>query len=65
MAPLKNEETPIKENFIGHASEDEFEYFSKYLANKLRKYDKRTNAFVQHEISNIIFKADMGEYTQK
>lgn len=53
-------------NFAAHSiiSEDENDYFSKYLANKLRKYDNKTSAIVQHEISNIIFKADMGEFTQ-
>lgn len=57
---------PVAENSFGSlvAPEDEFDLFSKYLANKLRNYDKRTGAIVQHEISNIIYKADIGEFVQ-
>lgn len=63
----KTENSHITDNSVGQISvfEDEFDYFSKYLSNKLRKYDNRTSSIVQHEISNIIFKADMGEYVEK
>lgn len=54
----------ITESSVGQflLSEDEYDYFSKYVANKLRKYDKRTSAIVQHKISNILFKADMEQF---
>lgn len=58
------EDFTIPTNAVGQLvhADDELDHFCKYLANKLKNYDKRTRAVVQHEISNIIFKADLGEF---
>jgi len=36
--------------------------FGEHVAHKLRGYDRRTCATVQHHINNILFEADMGKY---
>ncbi|KAG5887834.1 hypothetical protein JTB14_022691 [Gonioctena quinquepunctata] len=33
-----------------------------HIANKLRNYSQRTNAFVQYHFNNILFRADMGQF---
>jgi len=38
---------------------DESATFGQYVANKLRKLDERSRALVQHEINNLLFKAEM------
>lgn len=41
---------------------DKCEAYSIFLANKLRSYSKSTKIHVQHNILNILFSADRGEY---
>lgn len=41
---------------------DSSEIFGEHIALKHRKYTDRTKCIVEHLISNILFKADMGEY---
>ncbi|KAF2881585.1 hypothetical protein ILUMI_24590 [Ignelater luminosus] len=43
-----------------NAINDECQNFGNYVADKLRNYSTRTRCAVQHAISNIIFKADLG-----
>lgn len=38
--------------------------YGEYIADKLRSYDIRTRSIVQHYCNNIIFEADMGNYSQ-
>ncbi|XP_018580150.1 uncharacterized protein LOC108917849 [Anoplophora glabripennis] len=42
--------------------QDEYAAFGNYIACKLRKFDPRSRAFVEHAINNILFEADMGKY---
>lgn len=64
LQPFDIEQEPVSGNSLESVKDDEYDCFSKYLVSKLKKYDAHTASFVQHEISNIIFKADMGEYSQ-
>nr|XP_053618119.1 uncharacterized protein LOC128679727 [Plodia interpunctella]XP_053618371.1 uncharacterized protein LOC128679899 [Plodia interpunctella] len=42
---------------------DEDTLFGEYIAAKLRKMDKSTNAIVKHRINNIIFETEIGYQT--
>lgn len=42
--------------------QDEYAAFGNYVACKLRKFDPRTRAFVEHAVNNVLFDADMGKY---
>lgn len=42
---------------------NEYSIFGEYVAKKLIKMDDKLCAIVQHEIQNILFKAEMGLYT--
>jgi hypothetical protein len=41
---------------------DDCVVYGEHVAHKLRGYDRRTCAIVQHHINNILFEADMGKY---
>lgn len=41
---------------------DESQIFANYLAVKLRTYSQRTKNALQHQISNLFFYADNGEF---
>lgn len=42
--------------------QDRFATYGEHVANKLRTYNQRTQAIVEHAINNILFEADMGNY---
>ncbi|PNF25029.1 hypothetical protein B7P43_G06984 [Cryptotermes secundus] len=42
---------------------DPYFTYGQHIANELRKYDPSTLAQVKHAINNVIFEADMGEYS--
>lgn len=44
------------------SSTDRYFSYGQYIANELRKYDRRTLIYVKKAINNIIFKADLGKY---
>jgi hypothetical protein len=44
------------------SSDDECRSFGNLIANKLRNYSSRTRNTVQHEISNMIFAANQGNF---
>lgn len=41
---------------------DKSQAFGNHVASKHREYSKRTKAYVEHYINNILFDADMGKY---
>ncbi|CAK9795614.1 hypothetical protein ANTQUA_LOCUS426 [Anthophora quadrimaculata] len=45
-------------------NEDECYSYGMFIANKLKFYSAHTRSAVQHAMSNILFKADMGHYNQ-
>lgn len=67
---LQSEENPrIREaiKMLGAVSSsplqaDECGVYGQHVGNKLRHYSKMTQAIVQHNINNILFNADMGQY---
>ncbi|VEN62484.1 unnamed protein product [Callosobruchus maculatus] len=40
----------------------ECDAFGAYVASKLRSYSRQTRIYVEHQVSNILFSADCGEY---
>lgn len=44
-------------------NDDPYTSYGLHIANELKKYDKGTLACVKHAINNIIFQADMGNYS--
>ncbi|CAF4935764.1 unnamed protein product [Pieris macdunnoughi] len=44
-------------------SDDPYTSYGLHIANELKKYNKGTLACVKHAINNIIFQADMGNYS--
>ncbi|CAK9820685.1 hypothetical protein ANTPLA_LOCUS10770 [Anthophora plagiata] len=45
-------------------NEDECYSYGMFIANKLKYYSAHTRSAVQHAMSNVLFKADMGYYNQ-
>ncbi|KAG8243394.1 hypothetical protein J6590_046442 [Homalodisca vitripennis] len=43
---------------------DVCDVYGEHVAMKLKSYSKRTQAFVQHHVNNILFEADMGRYDE-
>lgn len=60
--PLEKPFKIFKEGTSTSAGSDVCSTFAKYIAEKLRTYNCRTRAIVQHEINNILFRADMGKF---
>lgn len=44
-------------------NDDPYTSYGLHIANKLKKYDKHTLACVKHAINNIMFQADIGNYS--
>ncbi|XP_031350513.1 uncharacterized protein LOC116176175 [Photinus pyralis] len=53
-------DTHAKYSASQNVSTDRFTIFGQHIAAKLRTYNKRTQAIVEHSINNILFEADMG-----
>lgn len=51
--------TAVPNNLI---KSDECSAYGQYVASKLRNYAKKTRNIVEHEINNVLFMADMGNY---
>jgi hypothetical protein len=52
----------LKEVSERNEKRDDCVVYGEHVAHKLRGYDSRTCAIVQHHINNILFEADMGKY---
>lgn len=53
----------LKEVSKRNEKRDDCFVYGEHIAHKLRNYDSRTSAIVQHHINNILFEADMGKYS--
>ena len=52
------------QQFTTAAKGDRFGAYGEHVAHKLRSYPVRVASIVEHQISNIMFQADMGQYDQ-
>lgn len=44
---------------------DKIQAFGNHVASKHREYSKRTKAYVEHYINNILFDADLGKFESR
>ncbi|XP_046686416.1 uncharacterized protein LOC124372094 [Homalodisca vitripennis] len=71
--PMKRKRTPASprsqvDEVVGilhnAVRRDACDVYGEHVAMKLKSYSKRTQAFVQHHVNNILFEADMGRYDE-
>ncbi|XP_067214171.1 uncharacterized protein [Linepithema humile] len=55
----------LKSTVETNRQKDNSDIFGDYIARKHRKYNVKTQSYVEHQISNILFQADMETYKPK
>ncbi|KAJ8920508.1 hypothetical protein NQ315_005377 [Exocentrus adspersus] len=62
MKLVKPMSDPPIDDFSIFTPQDENSAFGQYISCKLRKFNPKTRAFVEHAINQVLFEADMGKY---
>lgn len=52
----------LKSTVQANKQKDNSDIFGDYVARKHRKYNVKTQSYIEHQISNILFQADMETY---
>ncbi|CAL7952018.1 unnamed protein product [Xylocopa violacea] len=52
----------LKDTIFNRVSEDECAIFAEHITMKLRTYSSLTKNAVEHQIHNILYKADIGKF---
>lgn len=55
----------LKDSLAKKAARDKNNVFAEYVALKLKGYSNQTRNIVEHQISNILFEADMGNFDRE
>ncbi|XP_055944706.1 uncharacterized protein LOC129975640 [Argiope bruennichi] len=64
-SPVYNFEESMTQSLLKEPHKDQFDVFGEFIAAKLRSFDRKSCAFAQKAIADIIFEADMGKYLKE